>query len=202
MRRGGLELADGFGWPALWRPMKPISGTCRRRSARTKTTRRVVNLRRVVALARPANARSSLLSNVITQAAASAHSTLPRAAWSDRGGHRAREYRSRERIYMTDESKLYHQVGQEFAAHHTVNTFAWRVCARRSLIRIRLKAISRFSNEVMRGVYQHCAEKNLASVSRLSLISATTPAKSVDGERVVLAVKGGEGKRLTYRQPH
>ena len=53
----------------------------------------------------------------------------------------------------------------------------------------------------MRGSYQHCAEKNLHRyLSDCNFCYNTR--KLSDGERAVLAVKGGEGKRLTYRQPH
>jgi hypothetical protein len=53
----------------------------------------------------------------------------------------------------------------------------------------------------MRGVYQHCAEKNLHRYLPEFEFCYNTR-KITDSERAVLAVKGGEGKRLTYRQPH
>ena len=55
----------------------------------------------------------------------------------------------------------------------------------------------------MRGIYQHCAEKHLHRYlaeydfrynHRIAL-------GFDDGERAALALKGAEGKRLTYRQP-
>lgn len=53
----------------------------------------------------------------------------------------------------------------------------------------------------MRGNYQHCAEKNLHRY--LAEFDFRYNTRSItDGERAVLAVQGGEGKRLTYRQPH
>ena len=53
----------------------------------------------------------------------------------------------------------------------------------------------------MRGVYQHCAEKNLHRYLAEFDFRYNTR-KITDSERAVLAVRGGEGKRLTYRQPH
>jgi hypothetical protein len=53
----------------------------------------------------------------------------------------------------------------------------------------------------MRGNYQHCAEKNLHRYLAEYEFRYNTRAMT-DGERGALAVKGGNGKRLTYRQPH
>jgi hypothetical protein len=56
----------------------------------------------------------------------------------------------------------------------------------------------------LRGTYQHCKEKHLHRYlaefdfrfNNRSALGAT------DGERAELAIKGIEGKRLTYRLPH
>ena len=53
----------------------------------------------------------------------------------------------------------------------------------------------------MRGMYQHCSEKHLHRYLAEFDFRYNTR-KITDGERAVLAVKGGENKRLTYRQPH
>ena len=53
----------------------------------------------------------------------------------------------------------------------------------------------------MRGNYQHCAEKNLHRYLAEFDFRYNTR-DMTDGERAVLAVQSGEGKRLTYRQPH
>ena len=52
----------------------------------------------------------------------------------------------------------------------------------------------------MRGNYQHCAEKNLHRYLAEYDFRYNTR-DMTDSERAVLAVQGGEGKRLTYRQP-
>ena len=55
----------------------------------------------------------------------------------------------------------------------------------------------------MRGIYQHCAEKHLHRyLAEFDFRYNTRIALGFnDGERAALAVKGAEGKRLTYRQP-
>ena len=53
----------------------------------------------------------------------------------------------------------------------------------------------------MKGVYQHCAEKNLHRYLAEFEFRYNTR-KITDSERAVLAIKGGDGKRLTYRQTH
>jgi hypothetical protein len=52
----------------------------------------------------------------------------------------------------------------------------------------------------MRGNYQHCAEKNLHRyLAEFDFRYCTR--EITDSERAGLSVRGGEGKRLTYRQP-
>ena len=56
----------------------------------------------------------------------------------------------------------------------------------------------------MRGMYQHCAEKHLhrylAEFDFRYNYRASLGYN--DTERTIAAVRGGEGKRLTYHQPH
>ena len=111
-----------------------------------------------------------------------------------------RENIAREAHLMTDESKLYHQVGQEFATHHTV-THSHGEYVRGIAHTNTVESYFSIFKRGMRGVYQHCAEKNLHRYLAEFDFRYNTR-KISDGERVVLAVKGGEGKRLTYRQPH
>jgi len=111
-----------------------------------------------------------------------------------------RENIAREAHLMTDESRLYTSVGQEFATHHTVKHSAGeyvRGIAHTNTVENYFLTFKRG----MHGTYQHCAEKNLHRYLAEFEFRYNTR-KITDGERVVLAVKGGEGKRLTYRQPH
>jgi hypothetical protein len=53
----------------------------------------------------------------------------------------------------------------------------------------------------MKGVYQHCKEKHLHRYLAEFDFRYNTR-KISDMERTVAAVRSGEGKRLTYHQPH
>jgi hypothetical protein len=53
----------------------------------------------------------------------------------------------------------------------------------------------------MRGVYQHCREKHLHRYLAEFDFRYNTR-KISDMERTMEAVRGSEGKRLTYHQPH
>jgi len=55
----------------------------------------------------------------------------------------------------------------------------------------------------MRGVYQHCSEKHLHRyLAEFDFRYNYRASLGVDDtERTLAAVKGGEGKRLTYHQP-
>src|SRR5258708_7798910 len=99
----------------------------------------------------------------------------------------------------TDESKLYPVVGAEFAAHETVNHAA-REYARGDVTTNTVEGFFGIFKRGMRGNYQHCAEKNLHRYLAEFDFRYNTR-QMTDGERAVLAVQGGEGKRLTYRQP-
>jgi transposase-like protein len=100
----------------------------------------------------------------------------------------------------TDESKLYVTVGAEFAAHETVNHSA-KEYARGDVTTNTVEGYFSIFKRGMRGNYQHCAEKNLHRY--LAEFDFRYNTRSItDGERAVLAVQSGEGKRLTYRQPH
>jgi transposase-like protein len=99
----------------------------------------------------------------------------------------------------TDESRLYTVVGKEFAAHETVNHSAKEYARGDVTTNIVVGYFSIFKRG-MRGNYQHCAEKNLHRY--LAEFDFRYNTRTVTrGERAVLAVQGGEGKRLTYRQP-
>jgi transposase-like protein len=99
----------------------------------------------------------------------------------------------------TDESKLYFTIGQEFAAHETVN-HAGREYARGDVTTNTVEGYFGIFKRGMRGNYQHCAEKNLHRyLAEFDFRYCTR--QITDSERAVLAVRGGDGKRLTYRQP-
>jgi transposase-like protein len=111
-----------------------------------------------------------------------------------------RENVHKESRIHTDESRLYVKVGAEFAAHETVN-HAGKEYARGDVTTNTVEGYFSIFKRGMRGNYQHCAEKNLHRY--LAEFDFRYNTRHVtDGERATLAIKGGEGKRLTYRLPH
>jgi transposase-like protein len=107
---------------------------------------------------------------------------------------------AKESRLHTDESRLYFGADQHFASHETVRHSAGEY-ARDDVNTNSAEGYFGIFKRGMRGVYQHCAEKNLHRYLAEFEFRYNTR-KITDGERAVLAVRGGEGKRLTYRQPH
>lgn len=105
----------------------------------------------------------------------------------------------RESRMHTDESRLYVSIGKEFGAHETVN-HAGREYARGDVTTNTVEGYFGIFKRGMRGNYQHCAEKNLHRYLAEFDFRYNTRTLT-DGERAALAVRGGEGKRLTYRLP-
>jgi transposase-like protein len=107
---------------------------------------------------------------------------------------------ARETRLLTDESKYYTNVGKEFSTHETV------AHSRGEYVRgdVHTNTVEGFFSifkRGMKGVYQHCKEKHLHRYLAEFEFRYNTR-KITDMERTVLAVRGGEGKRLTYHQPH
>ncbi len=106
---------------------------------------------------------------------------------------------AKESRLHTDESKLYYGADEHFASHETVKHSA-KEYVRGDVHTNSAEGFFSIFKRGMRGVYQHCKEKNLHRYLAEFDFRYNTR-KITDGERAVLAVKGGEGKRLTYRQP-
>jgi hypothetical protein len=110
---------------------------------------------------------------------------------------------ARETRLHTDESRLYTKVGAEFAAHETVNHSA-KEYARGDVTTNSVEGYFSIFKRGMKGVYQHCDEKHLHRyLAEFDFRYNNRAALGVtDGERADIAIKGIEGKRLTYRLPH
>jgi transposase-like protein len=106
---------------------------------------------------------------------------------------------ARETRLHTDESRLYITVGREFAAHETVMHSA-KEYARGDVNTNSVEGFFSIFKRGMKGVYQHCAEKHLHRYLAEFDFRYNTR-KITDMERTVAAVRGAEGKRLTYHQP-
>ncbi len=110
---------------------------------------------------------------------------------------------ARETRLHTDESKLYKKVGANFAAHETV-IHSRGEYARGDVTTNSVEGYFSIFKRGMRGIYQHCGENHLHRyLAEYDFRFNTRSALGFnDGERADLAIKGIEGKRLTYRLPH
>ncbi len=194
MRRGGLEppLGQGgktveadetyFGWvPEAKRPIKTTSGRKFTKSGRTGPSGK----RAIVALVERGGDVRSFHVAVATQEAV--ESIIKKNV-------------SREARLHTDESKLYFNALDHVSAHESVKHSRGEY-ARGDVHTNTIEGFFSIFKRGMRGNYQHCAEKNLHRY--LAEFDFRYNTRDItDSERAVLAVRGGEGKRLTYRQPH
>jgi transposase-like protein len=106
---------------------------------------------------------------------------------------------ARESRLHTDESRLYTEIGSEFAAHETVHHSSGEY-VRGDVHTNSAEGFFSIFKRGMKGVYQHCSEKHLHRY--LAEFDFRYSHRHItDEERAVLAVRGGEGKRLTYHQP-
>jgi transposase-like protein len=108
---------------------------------------------------------------------------------------------SRKSRLHTDESNLYPAVGQEFAKHETVNHAA-REYARGDVTTNTVEGFFGIFKRGLNGVYQHCGEQHLQRyLDEFTFRYSNRAALGIhDTERAVLAMKGADGKRLTYRR--
>jgi transposase-like protein len=122
---------------------------------------------------------------------------------------------ARESKLHTDESRLYFGADEHFAEHETVKhsadeyvryKFTWGSDGPKTEKVHTNSAEGYFSifKRGMRGIYQHCGEKHLHRyLAEFDFRYNTRTALGFnDGERAALAMKGIEGKRLTYRPTH
>lgn len=111
-----------------------------------------------------------------------------------------RENVARESRLHTDESQLYTGSDQHFASHETVHHTA-KEYVRGDVTTNTVEGYFSIFKRGMRGVYQHCGEKHLHRyLAEYDFRYNNRTALGVnDGERAALAMKGIEGKRLTYR---
>jgi transposase-like protein len=99
------------------------------------------------------------------------------------------------------ESRLYTKPGAEFAAHETV-AHAAKEYAREDVHTNTVEGYFAIFKRGMRGIYQHCREKHLYRYLAEFDFRYNHRVKLgfTDMERTLAAVKGAEGKRLTYRE--
>jgi transposase-like protein len=102
----------------------------------------------------------------------------------------------------TDEAQWYKQPGKNFAKHETVNHGSGEY-ARGETTTNTVEGFFGIFKRGMTGVYHHCGEQHLqAYLNEFDFRYSNRIALGCDdSERTRRAVKGAEGKRLTYRQP-
>ena len=107
---------------------------------------------------------------------------------------------------MTDELPGYRTPGREFASHDTVNHSIEEWTRETDQGRTAgTQHVENFFSVVkrgMRGVYQHCSEKHLARyLHEFAFRYSNRSALGIeDAERTTMAIRGADGKRLTYRR--
>jgi transposase-like protein len=111
----------------------------------------------------------------------------------------------RASILYTDESRLYLEMGKEFADHRSVKHSAKEYARREGDIVVHTNTIENvFSvfRRGMQGVYQHCGEAHLFRYLAEFEFRYNRRAKLgfTDTDRALDAIRGAEGKRLTYQQ--
>jgi len=107
---------------------------------------------------------------------------------------------SHESRLHTDESRLYTGADQMFATHETVN-HSRKEYARGDVNTNSAEGYFSIFKRGMRGVYQHCDEKHLHRyLAEFDFRYNHRAALGFcDEARTIAAIKGAEGKRLTYR---
>jgi transposase-like protein len=113
---------------------------------------------------------------------------------------------ARETAMMTDEGGHYSRLGSDFASHETVQHKADEYVRYEGDHVISTNTVEGYFSVFkrgMKGVYQHCSEKHLHRyLAEFDFRYNNRSRLGVeDGERAAKALKGIEGKRLTYRIP-
>lgn len=112
-----------------------------------------------------------------------------------------RKNADRKSVLMTDESSIYDKIGDEFARHWTVNHSKGEYGKGRKSTNTVEGCFSIFKRG-MKGIYQHCGEQHLQRyLTEFEFRYSNRVALGVDDDaRAARAIKGAEGKRLTYRR--
>jgi transposase-like protein len=106
----------------------------------------------------------------------------------------------RKSTLMTDEAPHYETVGGEFSAHEKVN-HSQEEYARADWHTNTAEARFSLMKRAVFGAHHSVSEAHLGRYL-VEWDFKWNTRKITDGERAALAVKGAEGKRLTYRNPH
>jgi transposase-like protein len=108
---------------------------------------------------------------------------------------------AQESAIHTDEARHYTAPGKQFAAHEAVRHSIGEY-ARGDVTTNSVEGFFSIFKQGMVGVYQHCGEQHLQRyLNEFDFRYSRRIALGInDSERTTLAIKGAEGKRLTYRR--
>jgi transposase-like protein len=111
------------------------------------------------------------------------------------------KHASRKSTLVTDNSALYNRVGKEFGGHERVWHTAGRYVNKRGYTTNNVENFFGMFKRGMRGTYVFCGEQHLQRyLNEFSFRYSNRSGLGIsDGVRTALALKGIEGKRLTYR---
>ena len=107
---------------------------------------------------------------------------------------------SPEAVLMTDEARMYRNIGKQYADHQTVN-HGKDEYVRGEAYTNTVEGFFSVFKRGMTGTYQHCSSDHLHRyLSEFDFrYNHRTSLEIDDNQRVASALKGIEGKRLTYR---
>jgi transposase-like protein len=110
----------------------------------------------------------------------------------------------RKATLVTDESALYRFVGSQYSQHETVLHAGREYVNKDGYTTNNVENFFGVFKKGMTGVYHFCGEQHLQRyLDEFSFRYSNRSGRGVsDGERAALAIKGAEGKRLTYRPAH
>jgi hypothetical protein len=116
------------------------------------------------------------------------------------GGKILAENVSRRSRLHTDEAHIYRKPGAGFVTHERVN-HSNKEYARDDVTTNTVEGFFSIFKRGMPGVYQHCGEQHLQRyLDEFDFRYSNRIALGIDDtERTRRAIKGGDGKRLTYR---
>ncbi len=114
------------------------------------------------------------------------------------------KHASRKSTLVSDESRLYTLTGKEYAAHETVLHGGREYVNKAGFTTNNVENFFGIFKKGMVGVYHFCGEQHLQRyLTEFSFRYTNRSGLGVnDVERAAIALKGIEGKRLTYRRPH
>jgi transposase-like protein len=105
---------------------------------------------------------------------------------------------------VTDESRLYTQVGYHYGDHQTLNHGAREYVNKEGFTTNNVENFFGIFKKGMVGTYHFCGEQHLQRyLTEFSFRYSNRSGNGVsDTARAAAVLKGAEGKRLTYRRPH